>query len=167
MVLEKLFSAVALPHALRPPYLRHVIEDLQRYLLQGVADEKKRLQQTDTSDERNTLMAALVRESEKDRTSNASGKAPDRLLPLTDTEIYGNMFIYYVAGHETTTSALNNAIILLAAFPDVQEWVREEVQQVLDTSDWDYKGMCSKLNRCLAVMVSQSCTGQYFRTGLN
>jgi len=45
----------------------------------------------------------------------------------------------------------------MAAYPHIQDWVREEVKQVFPDGirfeDWDYKKF-PELKRCLAVMVS-------------
>jgi len=49
---------------------------------------------------------------------------------LTDDEIYGNIFTYSFAGHESTGHAISYAFYLFAAFPDWQEWVIEGVDQV-------------------------------------
>lgn len=47
-------------------------------------------------------------------------------------------------------------LLMLAAHPEVQEWMAEEIQHVLEESDdakWSLES-CSRLNRCLAVLVS-------------
>lgn len=95
-----------------------------------------------------TLMANLVRafvESEEE-SSNFS---------ISEQEVFGNMFAYNFSGHDTTARSLNFTFYLLAAYPEVQDWVREEIRRVLG------EGSCSspsyesipRLNRCLAVMV--------------
>lgn len=42
--------------------------------------------------------------------------------------IYGNMFIFNFASHDTTAQTLKFTIHLLAAHPEVQDWMREELQ---------------------------------------
>jgi cytochrome P450 len=39
---------------------------------------------------------------------------------LSDREIQGNMFIFVIAGHETTATALRFALVLLAIDPETQ-----------------------------------------------
>jgi cytochrome P450 len=54
---------------------------------------------------------------------------------LTEEEIYGNIFVYNFAGHDTTATTLNWALYLLAAFPEVKiGWPRRS------TMCWGIKG---------------------------
>jgi len=50
---------------------------------------------------------------------------------MTLEEYERNMFLFFVAGHETTAGALSWALYLLAKHRDIQERVREEVDRVL------------------------------------
>jgi len=51
--------------------------------------------------------------------------------PMTNDRLEGNTFLFFVAGHETTSSALSWLFYLLARHPDVQERVQEELDRVL------------------------------------
>ncbi|KAK5073826.1 hypothetical protein LTR64_007034 [Lithohypha guttulata] len=51
---------------------------------------------------------------------------------LTKTELYGNLFMIQVAGQDTTSHAMQTAIALLAANPDIQEWARQEASTYED-----------------------------------
>ncbi|KAF7906853.1 hypothetical protein EAF00_001131 [Botryotinia globosa] len=74
---------------------------------------------------------------------------------LTQDEVYGNIFVYNVAGHDTMAITMNWALYLLAANPGVQEWLREEIHAVVINDDTQSK--CQecypKLNRCLAILL--------------
>ena len=77
---------------------------------------------------------------------------------LTEDEIYGNIFVYNFAGHDTMAITMNWAIYLLAANPQVQDWIGEEIQAVLPNTNketWDYFDTYPKLKRVFAVMVSR------------
>ncbi|KAG8156816.1 hypothetical protein KVR01_013421 [Diaporthe batatas] len=93
-----------------------------------------------------TLMANLVRAYvEAEESSNFS---------ISEQEVFGNMFAYNFSGHDTTARSLNFTFYLLAAYPEVQDWMREEIQHVLgdrSTSTPNYE-LIPRLNRCLAVM---------------
>jgi len=67
---------------------------------------------------------------------------------LTEDSIYGNLFGLSFAGFETTFSTLAYGIVALAAYPEWQEWLREEVDEVGD-ADLSYD-VYPKLVRCLA-----------------
>lgn len=95
-----------------------------------------------------TLMANLVRAFVESDESDGFG--------ISEQEVFGNMFAYNFSGHDTTARSLNFTFYLLAAYPEVQDWMREEIQHVLgggQTSTLNYESG-AKLTRCAAVMVS-------------
>lgn len=99
------------------------------------------------------LMSNLVRASEE------ASQPQLRQSPtgLTRDEIFGNMFIFNSAGHETTANTLSYGILLLAAHPEWQQWIAEEVRHVLKdarSETWSYADVFPRLKRCRAVMVS-------------
>jgi len=53
---------------------------------------------------------------------------------ISEEVIRGNIVLFFVAGHESTTSALVWAIYLLAKYPQIQEKAREEVDQYFRTT---------------------------------
>lgn len=77
---------------------------------------------------------------------------------LTESEILGNLYIFTIAGHETTATTLRFALVLLALHPEVQDAICEEVQAVTreestDPTQWDYNTVFPKLVTPLCVMV--------------
>jgi hypothetical protein len=54
----------------------------------------------------------------------------DRNLALDDDEIFGNIFIFIIAGHETTASTLETALILLATEPEFQQSIQDEIDSI-------------------------------------
>ncbi|KAL8979669.1 MAG: hypothetical protein Q9177_006080 [Variospora cf. flavescens] len=128
--------------------LGQAAREFQKYMDEMLAKERK------AGDERQAhtvnLMSALVRASEEDTRSKESGH--DSKTGLTDEEIFGNIFAYNLAGHETTANTVAFAIVLLAANPHYQEWVREEILYPQSTANMDYESSFPRLQRCLAVM---------------
>ena len=104
------------------------------------------------------LVSAMLEASEESQLS--VGKDKGSKLSLADNEIFGNMFAYSLAGHETTADAVAASLVLLAANPEYQQWLAEEINSVCSTSSnpetWAYGTTFPKLQRCLAVMVSRS-----------
>lgn len=97
-----------------------------------------------------TLMSNLVRAYVESEESKSIG--------ISEQEVFGNMFAYNFSGHDTTARSLNFTFYLLAAYPDVQGWMREEIHHVLkgdSTSSPSYE-LVPKLTRCTAVMVSRT-----------
>lgn len=64
--------------------------------------------------------------------SSAEDSAENIKPKLTESELYGNMFIYLLAGHETTAHTLIYAMIFLSLYPDIQEKLHQEVKQIMD-----------------------------------
>ena len=154
-----IFSRKTLSRSFLPKKLRALglaIKEFQTYMeemlsrQQAVGEEHEH--------ESINLMSALVRASEEARrTQDKSGSGR---LGLTDDEIFGNIFAFNLAGHETTANTLAASLMLLAAHPECQEWLAEEIHQVLESStgteSWNYEAVFPKLQKCLAVMVSHA-----------
>jgi len=77
---------------------------------------------------------------------------------LTEEGTIGNIFIFALAGLETT-GTLQYAVLLLAVHPEIQEWLYQDIKEVLDgesadPTEWDYNKVYPKLVYCLCVIVS-------------
>ncbi|KKY22344.1 putative cytochrome p450 [Diplodia seriata] len=143
----------SLPQSLLPKKLQDFSthkHTLKQYMVGMV--EKTRYE----GSEHANLLSVLVQKNEEARQSKgppSTGGKP--LQGLSDDELYGNVFIYSFAGHETTAHAVCYAMYLLAAYPDVQDWVAEEAQAVLGTAELEnlaYSEVFPRLKRSLGVM---------------
>ena len=104
----------------------------------------------------NNLMTSLVRASQTsvDQKASTMGSHQDG---LTEEEVYGNVFVFNFAGHDATANSLAKGIYLLATRPDIQDWISEEINAVLngiEPSESSYETKFARLPRCLAVVVS-------------
>lgn len=87
-------------------------------------------------------------------TSLVRASVDDKII--TQDEVIGNIFVFNFAGHDTTAHSLASTFMLLAANPEVQDWMGQEIRHVLGNAtvaEADYT-MYTKLVRTLAVMVS-------------
>lgn len=129
-------------------------QEFQKYMEDMLALERSRISKREAG--AGNLMSALVRASEEAKQSSDEGETSR--LGLTDLEIFGNIFAYNLAGHETTANTVATALVLLAAYPEYQDWLSEEIDQVLGTSGdperWRYEEAFPRLQRIRAVMVS-------------
>ena len=104
------------------------------------------------------LMSSLVRASEDDQKKKGKDAA-NGPKGLSVSEILGNMLVINFAGHDTTANTLAYAMLHLAAYPEVQDWIGEELDALLPSSgsseSWSYEELFPRLKRCLAVMVSR------------
>ena len=136
--------------------------DFRAYMTDMLNDAKQNMHVEQQGGE--NLVTSLIRASDdwmrKTTTDGGKGFAlshPER-GGLTEDEIYGNIFVYNFAGHDTMAITMNWAIYLLAANPQVQDWIGEEIQAVLPNTNketWDYFDTYPKLKRVFAVMVSR------------
>jgi cytochrome P450 len=132
--------------------LGSAISEFNSYLLELVREEQAAYRKGEHLDTAN-LMSSLVRASETENESSG-GKRNS----LTPSELVGNLYIYNVAGFDTTAGVLASAIGLLACNPTLQVWLREEIGSVVNDDEVQgdqYQDLWPKLKRCLAVMVSQ------------
>ena len=131
-------------------------DEFKGYMGEMLHKEKTAFEQGDLT--RHNLMSALVRASEESREAAKTAKDPSTMSAgLSDDEVYGNLFIYNLAGHDTTAATLHFAITLLAVYPEWQTWIAEEIDEVRRSDPsgiWYYEETFPKLPRCLALMVS-------------
>lgn len=120
--------------------LNAAVQSFKAYMTEVYEAEKKAFSEDRPAS--NNLMTQLVRAS-----LGEDG--------LSETEIYGNIFIFNFAGHDTTAHTLAFSIYLLATEPDIQEWVFSELQYVLGkkpVEEWSYTNDFPKLKRTLALL---------------
>lgn len=134
----------------------------KNYMTNAYEEEKQSM--AHGKKEKNNLMTSLVRASQAVTDSDALAAGKDRANPpqgpggLTEQEIYGNIFVFNFAGHDTTANSLAFGLALIATRHDVQDWISEEINAVFgdqtpETSS--YSTAFPRLKRCLAVMVCQ------------
>ena len=148
---KKFLTLRWLPSRLRT--LGQAVKEFQCYMDELLAHERNSRRTTPGAE--NLVSVMLEAESQL-----SVGKKTGSKLSLADNEIFGNIFAYSFAGHETTANAVATALVLLAANPQYQQWLAEEIDSVCSTSSnpetWAYDTNFPRLQRCLAVMVSRS-----------
>ncbi|KIW08316.1 uncharacterized protein PV09_01235 [Verruconis gallopava] len=123
--------------------------EFKKYMIEMADEQRASMKDEMGAPQQDNLMAALIRANEVSR-SQGKGR-----YSLSDEEIYGNLFIWNLAGHDTTAGTLAFAFTLLSVRPDVQDWIAEEINAVFgDTTvdKWDYEKSFPRLRRCLATM---------------
>lgn len=129
--------------------LHQAIVTFRKYMTSVYEEEKRSV--ADGNKRSSNLMTSLVRAS-----ANAERTDGNHQGALTEREIYGNIFVFNFAGHDTTANSLAFAIALIATRPDVQDWISEEINAVLGNQDpatSSYVESFPRLKRCLAVAV--------------
>lgn len=77
---------------------------------------------------------------------------------LSIDEIFGDLFVINFAGHDTTANTLAFTMLLLAAHPEIQAWIAEELSAVeavktTPVGEWNYNTVFPHLKRCQAVLL--------------
>lgn len=123
-------------------------EDFQKHMERMLDEEMAVMNRGDKGT--GTIMTSFVRALDQHQKDPSKGMSVE--------EIFGNTFIINFAGHDTTANTLAFAVLLLAADPEIQEWVAEEVRGVtvgVAGEDWDYATLYPQLVRCRAVLVGR------------
>lgn len=118
---------------------------------EALAKEKEASKATGKS--RNNVMSALIAASEQNDGDEEKGKKGPA---LTDEELVGNLYIFTAAGFDTTANTLSYTLLFLARYPRWQEWLMEELDELLPSSaeaDFDYTSIFPKAHRTLALML--------------
>lgn len=109
-----------------------------------------------------TILKTFVRLSDQSEEQADSRDITAGKSFLTEEEIAGNLFIFTAAGFDTTANTMGYAVTILAAYPQWQAWVQEEIDSLMGSPSTrsedepvlpDYATTFPRLIRCLAVMV--------------
>lgn len=131
-------------------------DEYARYMREMLQKEREEIRAgVSATGAKENLMSVLVRNSDQGSDDAAVSKISKTGPVMTDDEILGNLFVYNLAGHDTTAGALNFAVTLLACEPKWQEWLAEEIDAIVreDQTGLKYTAVFPKLHRCLALMV--------------
>ena len=152
---ERFLSKPWLPSKLRDLHL--AVVSFRRYMTEVYEEERTAIAQGKSQG--NNLMTSLIRAgTESRRDANFQTALLREDSGLTESEIYGNMFVFNLAGHDTTAHTLAFAVVLLAGEPTVQDWLFEELRMIKGIhhpGKLEYAQVFPKLKRCLAVLVSR------------
>eukprot|EP01102_Stenamoeba_stenopodia_P002098 TRINITY_DN11859_c0_g1_i1.p1 TRINITY_DN11859_c0_g1~~TRINITY_DN11859_c0_g1_i1.p1 ORF type:complete len:546 (+),score=131.40 TRINITY_DN11859_c0_g1_i1:241-1638(+) len=104
------------------------------------------LQQQQQEEESDILDALIL--ANIDLSKQEGGKEAQ----LSDTELLQNVYLFFIAGHETSASALSFTLHMLQQHPDYQSQARDEVLRVLGDNpmpSWDDIRSLNFLEACI------------------
>lgn len=131
----------------------HAVSDFRDYVTDLINEERQLIAQGKQNSP--NLVTNLVRacEDEGDGSLKVDHSTPRKAI-LTKDEIISDLFVFAFAGNDTTAITLTYILAHLAAHPEIQEWISEEIRYYTTSEDigqWDY-AICTKLKRCWAVI---------------
>lgn len=146
LISPKVLKLSFMPLTLR--VLGREMERIPQYVKDMLQEERKIVEKA--SAPRSNFLSMLVQLSDKEKTLGPYGAS------LTEAEISGNIFLFGTAGFDTTANTMGYAVILLAAYPEWQDWIREELHDLgPDLTTGKYEEVFPKCQRLLALMVNQ------------
>ena len=145
-----------LPGYQRLKTLGYGMEEFPLHTNAMVEAERQRLKEQQ-SVSRSNIMSQLVQASEHGD-SESKAAADSKTKALSDEEMMGNLFVFTAAGFDTTANSISYALVLLARYPQWQDWLFEEVDSVLPSDvnmdeGLDYASVFPKATRLLAFML--------------
>jgi cytochrome P450 len=113
----------------------------KKHIAESIKEEKELI--AEGKNHRGNFISAMVRASEEEaRTFDASSGR--HFHGLTETEIFGNIFIFNFAGHDSIAITLTYVITHLAAHPEIQDWLAAEIHHVFKDQGAQPTGMPSQ-----------------------
>ncbi|KAH7419802.1 cytochrome P450 [Cadophora sp. MPI-SDFR-AT-0126] len=94
-------------------------DEFKSHMQELIDDNQSALGSVDEENGKNDLLSNIIKAS-----------AAEQRHALSDEEMIGNIFIFIVAGHETSANTLQTCLILLAIHPDVQKAVQVELDSI-------------------------------------
>ncbi|KAJ5102060.1 hypothetical protein NUU61_004282 [Penicillium alfredii] len=132
-----------MPRALQ--MLGYQLQKIPEYTHSVLEEERKVMESG--SGARNNFLSLLLRLSDEEKRRQSG-------FSLSDEELSGNLFVFTTAGFETVSNTMGYAVTMLAAHPEYQAWIREELQDLdMDSTTWAYDDVFPKCKRTLAVML--------------
>ncbi|KAL8941986.1 MAG: hypothetical protein Q9216_001919 [Gyalolechia sp. 2 TL-2023] len=115
-------------------------KEFETYVRDMIRSEKDKLLDSEIGDgkesgsARGNLLTSVLRASADEAMSGGklenTNAASTKKQAFTETEVMGNLFLYLLAGYETTANAILYGLICLALYPEIQDRVVEEVDRV-------------------------------------
>lgn len=125
--------------------LGHAIDEFPVHTKHLLEEERQR--RSAGGETRNSIMSQLLAASEAESKGSQG---------LSEEEQIGNLFIFTAAGFDTTANTLAFALVLLARYPKWQDWLYEEIREILpegDNAELNYSTIFPKASRVLACML--------------
>lgn len=135
--------------------------ELEKHLRQLLREENLKLEQNrdhESALARGNLLTSVVRNSLSE-TADSKGR-PGK--GFTEDEVMGNLFIYLLAGYETTANAILYGLVTLAINPQIQDRMSSELDQAYERArsqgrtELSYSDDFADLEYCYGFMVRPS-----------
>ncbi|KAH8816959.1 cytochrome P450 [Xylogone sp. PMI_703] len=106
-----------------------------KYLDEMVASKKEAIRSRDDETSTVDLLGQLLKAQEADKSNQSA-------TTLSDSEVTGNLFVFILAGHETSANSIHFSLIYLALHPNTQRKAQKELSEIFrdrPISEWEYE----------------------------
>ncbi|KAH0536022.1 hypothetical protein FGG08_007089 [Glutinoglossum americanum] len=111
-------------------------DELGKYMKEMVAAKKTTIRSGASESSTSDIIEQLIKG--QDEWKNGKSQSP---TGFADSEVMGNLFVFVIAGHETSANSIHFSLLLLALHPEIQQEVQKELTEVFQgrpISEWDY-----------------------------
>jgi cytochrome P450 len=131
-----------------------------KYLEEMIAAKKATIKSSATESSDESLNVDLISQLLKAQKLSDPCKADSgQTISLSDSDVMGNLFMFIIAGHETSANSIHFSIILLALHPSLQRKVQHELSAIFQDrpiSAWSYDADLKQLfNSLLAAVLNE------------
>jgi cytochrome P450 len=124
------------------------------YMKEMIAAKKAAIRSGASESSTIDLIGQLIKGQEAGKIS----KSP-AAVDFDDSDVMGNLFMFIIAGHETSANSIHFTLALLALHPQVRRSVQKELESIFQgrpISEWDYEHDLPRLlNGYLAAVLNE------------
>ncbi|KAF4618988.1 hypothetical protein G7Y89_g14859 [Cudoniella acicularis] len=132
----------------------------KKHIAESIKEEKELMAEGKAN--KGNFISAMVRASEEDARSYDPSTG-QHSHGLSEKEIFGNIFVFNFAGHDSIAITLTYVITHLAAHPEIQDWIAAEINHVCkEQGATTYRDAFPRLRRCTAVVYETLRTSTPF-----
>ena len=133
----------------------YALQEFPAHTTTMLNSERQRMK-ADGSLSKSNIMSQLLQASEQPVDPDLKKASEGQAKALSDEEMMGNLFVFTGAGFDTTANTVSYALVLLARYPEWQDWLLEEVDDIApadSTEEMDYVATFPKATRTMAFML--------------
>ncbi|XP_058060790.1 probable cytochrome P450 6a14 [Anopheles bellator] len=126
----KFFFAASYPRLARALRVKIIKGDVTEFFMSIVKETVDYREKHDVK--RNDFMNLLLQIKNKGKLNDQSTAVGKGEVGLTTSELAAQVFIFFLGGFETSSTTMNFCLYELAKNPDIQERLRDEINQAID-----------------------------------
>ncbi|XP_049535741.1 probable cytochrome P450 6a14 [Anopheles darlingi] len=131
MIMFKFFLASGYPKLIRALKMKITFDDVERFFLGIVRETVEYREQNNVK--RNDFMNLLLQIKNKGKLDENDNEIVGKgEVGMTNEELAAQVFVFFIAGFETSSTTQSFCLYELAKNPDIQERLREEINRAID-----------------------------------